>query len=384
MGLHPLQGDDRHRRRDVGSPAQPRDGPARRRKAASTSTRCASGSRRSSGVCSESIVAAARAARASGCSTAPARLKGPHEVVVETADGVEELEADAVLVATGSRPRIPDWATVDGERVLTTRERVPAARAAGAPRRDRVRCDRVSSSSHMFSSFGSKVTLIVSRQQVLPAEGPRGRGRARGRVPAPGRHAAQGRPGDGHRARRRRRCVVRCDDGRVVPRGRTRCWPSARSRTREGLGLDAAGVDVDDGGYVPINHHCQIERAAHLRRRRRVREAAAVVGRGDAGPQDRRARDGPAHPSPTATSTTTRRRRRSSPSPRSPTSGWPRPRRSPSGRKIRVTKVPFSAIGQGADQRRPARVREDRLRPGDRRRARRVDRRAPRRRAHLA
>jgi dihydrolipoamide dehydrogenase len=25
----------------------------------------------------------------------------------------------------------------------------------------------------------------------------------------------------------------------------------------EGLGLDAAGVEVDRGGYVPINHHCQ-------------------------------------------------------------------------------------------------------------------------------
>ena len=25
----------------------------------------------------------------------------------------------------------------------------------------------------------------------------------------------------------------------------------------EGLGLDEAGVDVDDGGYVPVNQHCQ-------------------------------------------------------------------------------------------------------------------------------
>ena len=38
-------------------------------------------------------------------------LKGPHEVVVETAGGLEELEADAVLLSTGSRPRIPEWAS---------------------------------------------------------------------------------------------------------------------------------------------------------------------------------------------------------------------------------------------------------------------------------
>ncbi len=36
-----------------------------------------------------------------------ARLKGPHDVVVDTESGMEELEADAILVATGSRPRIP-------------------------------------------------------------------------------------------------------------------------------------------------------------------------------------------------------------------------------------------------------------------------------------
>src|SRR5690606_2451222 len=54
-----------------------------------------------------------------------ARLKGPHEVVVDTPAGVREIEADAILLATGSRPRIPDWAPVDGERVLTTRDAYP-------------------------------------------------------------------------------------------------------------------------------------------------------------------------------------------------------------------------------------------------------------------
>ena len=37
------------------------------------------------------------------------RLAGAHQVVATTVDGVEEeIEADAVLLATGSRPRIPD------------------------------------------------------------------------------------------------------------------------------------------------------------------------------------------------------------------------------------------------------------------------------------
>src|SRR5439155_187327 len=50
------------------------------------------------------------------------RFKGPNEVVVDTGQGLESLEADFIVLATGSRPRIPEWATVDGERVLTTRQ----------------------------------------------------------------------------------------------------------------------------------------------------------------------------------------------------------------------------------------------------------------------
>ena len=39
--------------------------------------------------------------------------------------GVEELEADAILLSTGSRPRVPEWCIPDGDRVLTTRDCYP-------------------------------------------------------------------------------------------------------------------------------------------------------------------------------------------------------------------------------------------------------------------
>src|SRR4051794_4524263 len=42
------------------------------------------------------------------------RMVGPHEVEVERHDGqTERLEADIVVLSTGSRPRIPDFAKVD-------------------------------------------------------------------------------------------------------------------------------------------------------------------------------------------------------------------------------------------------------------------------------
>src|SRR5215467_6686507 len=54
-----------------------------------------------------------------------AELKGPHEVVVDANGVIEEFSADFVVVATGSRPRVPDFVPVDRERVLTTRDAYP-------------------------------------------------------------------------------------------------------------------------------------------------------------------------------------------------------------------------------------------------------------------
>ena len=72
-----------------------------------------------------------------------------------------------VLVATGSRPRVPDWAPVDGEHVLTTRQVYPPP---VIPEHIVVVGSGVTGVefTHMFRALGSQVTLVVSRQQVLP------------------------------------------------------------------------------------------------------------------------------------------------------------------------------------------------------------------------
>ncbi|MBI5089466.1 MAG: FAD-dependent oxidoreductase, partial [Actinobacteria bacterium] len=101
-----------------------------------------------------------------------AKLLGPNDVQITTAspDGGEDVRtvhADAILIATGSRPRIPDWCQPDGDRVLTTRECYPPKQF---PDSITVIGSGVTGVEfvHMFSSFGAKVTLVVSRQQVLP------------------------------------------------------------------------------------------------------------------------------------------------------------------------------------------------------------------------
>ena len=68
---------------------------------------------------------------------------------------------------------------------------------------------------------------------------------------------------------------MRCDDGRVVHSSHA-VLAIGSIPNSDGLGLDAAGVEIDSGGYVTINRHCQSNVAAHLRGRRRQRQAAAV------------------------------------------------------------------------------------------------------------
>ena len=61
----------------------------------------------------------------SGCCRGSARFVGPHEVEVDDRRRHRGLPADAVLISTGSRPRIPAFCQPDGDRVLTTRDCYP-------------------------------------------------------------------------------------------------------------------------------------------------------------------------------------------------------------------------------------------------------------------
>jgi dihydrolipoamide dehydrogenase len=183
-----------------------------------------------------------------------ARLIGPHEVEVTTAQGVKVLPADAILIATGTSPRVPEWCHPDGERILTTRDCYPPKIF---PKSITVVGSGVTGVEfvHMFASFGADVTLVVSRQQVLPAKDPEVAAvleddfLSRGvRLLKGARATSIDREGD--------EVVVRCDDGRVVRSSHAVLAIGSVPNTA-GLGLDAAGVEIDRSGYVSINRHCQ-------------------------------------------------------------------------------------------------------------------------------
>lgn len=182
-----------------------------------------------------------------------ARMKSAHEVEVQSASGSEVIHADFVLVSTGSRPRIPEWVRPDGDRILTTRDCYPPK---VFPESITVIGSGVTGVefAHMFASFGSSVTLVVSRQQVLPSKDPEVAAvleedflRRGVRLLKGARAQSIENVGD--------KVVVKCDDGRQVETTHAVLAIGSVPNT-EGLGLEEIGVVMKDG-YIQINRHCQ-------------------------------------------------------------------------------------------------------------------------------
>ena len=135
---------------------------------------------------------------------------------------------------------------------------------------------------HMFRSFGSAVTLIVSRQQVLPGKDAEVAAALeddflrRGIVLLKGARAVGiDRTDDG--------VIVRCHDGRSA-QGSHALLAIGAAPNSEDLGLDVAGVEVDAEGFVPVNRHCQtnvghIYAAGDLSGKLPLSSVAAMQGR---------------------------------------------------------------------------------------------------------
>ena len=180
------------------------------------------------------------------------RLVGPRHVRASTPEGDVVVEADAVLVSTGSRPRIPDWSEPDGVRILTTRDAYPPPEM---PEHLVVIGSGVTGVEfvHMFSSLGSDVTLVVSRQQVLPQKDPEVAAvleedfLRRGVKLLKGARAVAIDSIDGGVA-------VRCNDGRIAE-GSHALLAIGSVPNSEDLGLEDAGVEMADGYPVHLDHH---------------------------------------------------------------------------------------------------------------------------------
>lgn len=99
------------------------------------------------------------------------RLDGNHHVIVETGDGSEpeRLEAKTIILAVGARPRTLPGAEADGERIFTWTQ---LYNLKELPEHLIVVGSGVTGAefASAYLSLGCKVTLVSSRDYVLPGE----------------------------------------------------------------------------------------------------------------------------------------------------------------------------------------------------------------------
>ena len=179
------------------------------------------------------------------------RISGEHEVSVEVIDGREHrLEAHHVLLATGSTARVLPFFAPDAERVLTGQQvyglpEVPehlvvvGSGATGAE------------FAHAFRRFGAEVTLVSSRDLILPTQDPDAAQviedvfERRGMTILRNARAVSC-------ERRGERVQVGLADGREVT-GSHALFTVGQVPTSSGLGLEDVGVELDAAGAVIVD-----------------------------------------------------------------------------------------------------------------------------------
>lgn len=174
-----------------------------------------------------------------------------HTVVARTTEGAEEtFDADVVLVSTGARPRILPDAQPDGERILTWRQLYDLTEL---PEHLVVVGSGVTGAEfvHAYTELGVKVTMVSSRDRVLPGEDEDAALVLEEALAERGvelvKHARADkveRTADG--------AIVHLADGRTVSGSHVLMTVGSVPNTSD-LGFEQAGVTVDKNGYVTVD-----------------------------------------------------------------------------------------------------------------------------------
>ena len=178
-------------------------------------------------------------------------LRSAEEVLATHHTGQEEvMPADVVLLATGARPRVLADAVPDGERILTWEQLYDLSEM---PRHLIVVGSGVTGAefASAYNAVGCEVTLVSSRDRVLPGEDPDAaavvedvfaeRGMT---VLSRSRAVSARRVGD--------TVEVGLEDGRVIEGSHALLAVGSIPNT-DGIGLADVGIAVDDRGFICVD-----------------------------------------------------------------------------------------------------------------------------------
>jgi dihydrolipoamide dehydrogenase len=173
-----------------------------------------------------------------------------HRVEVTAHDGSPEtLEADVVLVATGADPRVLPGAEPDGERVLDWRDLYDLDEL---PEHLVVVGSGVTGAEFAsgYLEAGVPVTLVSSRDRVLPGEDPDAAEVLEQVFQSRGGRLERGRAAGVTRTEKG--VVVGLTDGRAVEGSHALMTVGTVPNTA-GLGLEEAGVELSPSGHVVVD-----------------------------------------------------------------------------------------------------------------------------------
>jgi dihydrolipoamide dehydrogenase len=178
------------------------------------------------------------------------KLSGPNSIVVTTEAGTETVEADAILLATGATPRELPTAKPDGERIFNWAQ---VYNLTEIPEHLIVVGSGVTGAefASAYRMLGTRVTLVSSRDRVLPGEDADAAAvledvfaRSGMTVLSKSRAAGVERTDDG--------VLVTLADGRVVEGSHCLLAVGGVPNTA-GIGLEEAGVALAESGHIKVD-----------------------------------------------------------------------------------------------------------------------------------
>jgi dihydrolipoamide dehydrogenase len=187
------------------------------------------------------------------------RLDGNHHVIATNDDGEEErIEAKTIIVAVGAHPRTLPAAEPDGDRILTWLDLYDLTEL---PEHMIVVGSGVTGAefASAFSGLGCQVTLVSSRETVLPSEDRDAAALIESvfkkngmQVLSKARAESAVNTGKG--------VEVSLADGRVIEGSHVLIAVGAIPNTA-GLGLEEAGVELTESGHIAVNRVARTSRA---------------------------------------------------------------------------------------------------------------------------
>jgi len=185
-----------------------------------------------------------------------ARFIGPHEVKIELgAGGVTQVNADKILIASGTRPARPDSVPFDGETVFDSDE---ILKLDHIPRSLIVIGGGVIGLEYaiMFATLGVRVTVVDGRERLLEFVDPEIVNALMFHARSLGMVFRLGEDVIGIDRIRDNRIALHLESGKKLI-GENVLYAAGRAGDTERLNVDAAGLSPDDRGRLWCNEHQQ-------------------------------------------------------------------------------------------------------------------------------